>query len=145
MSRKIVLVSIVVVAGLLLTGSRALYWTTVPLQPGHSRSADCASCHDGSVLRSHNDQFIRIDHGHAALDDRQSCMGCHDPESCTTCHSTEQPEWHTEAFCNPDRSASDRDEHLLVATARRRSCMECHAPRFHGHCSDCHTREEWSP
>lgn len=145
MRGSIVLGLTVGVAGLLLAGSRALYWTTVPLEPGHTRAGDCASCHEGSVMRNHTDQFLRVDHGPPALSGRQSCMGCHKTESCTDCHSTEQPEWHTEAFCNPARSADDRDEHLLVGAARRDVCMECHAPRFHGHCAECHTREEWPP
>lgn len=128
---------------LILTLSSALYWSNVPLVPAHGESGDCASCHAGSVLSNHTDAFIRTGHGQSALDDRQSCMGCHATEGCNDCHLSKRPEWHNEAFCNPGGSPKNRDEHLRGAAARSGACMECHAARFHMQCSECHIRDEW--
>lgn len=129
---------------LLLTSSSALYWTTRPLTPPHLQSADCASCHEGSILNNHTAAFIRADHGPAAHDDRPSCMGCHQSEDdCIACHLAEQPQWHSEAFCDPAGGAKQRDEHVRVAAAHSGACLECHATRFHTQCTQCHTQGEW--
>ena len=101
------------------------------------------SCHAGSALRNHTDAFIRIEHGPAACDDRQSCMGCHEKSACNDCHLNEKPEWHSDAFCDPAGSAQNRDDHVRGAAIREGVCMECHATRFHTQCSECHTRGEW--
>lgn len=132
-----------IVPVLLMVSSAALYWSDVPLAPAHSDSGDCASCHDGSVPRNHSEAFIRVDHGPAAFDDRQSCMGCHQSNGCDDCHLSEKPQWHSTASCDPAGSPANRDEHVRIGAAHRTSCMECHSMSFQTQCALCHLPEEW--
>lgn len=107
---------------------------------GHEADAKapgtCETCHPPAFsLRpvSHNEREVwRIDHGQAALSDRQPCAMCHEDEYCYDCHKLDMP--------HPDTWAAGTPHHSDVAATDRALCASCHTEKP-DLCSMCHHKE----
>ena len=105
----------------------------------HSAS-ECQKCHATSAPSSHSGQWERT-HGDRALQDRVSCLICHDEKSfCNACHGLAMPhprDWATV-------------EHPKQAMATPATCSQCHEE---ADCLVCHGKSppsshasaDWKP
>lgn len=133
-----------VVAVVAITAIASTHWAQTPSSRAPSMQGNCSACHKGSAPSTHSRDFIDLDHGSAALANRQECLVCHEDaeESCNRCHQKEAPKWHSPDFLYPALGSFEMAEHIRIARDHRSSCGECHGETYMTRCVDCHRPDE---